>query len=216
MKLIITQDNIEGYTAAWVAKRQLKGECELAFFKAGDRLPEASGKDIMIFGISFARHVVQRLAKEAASEHREFRLFDNDIRARAELAGIKEAKIVMYATPARLAWEHLRCDFKVKVGPSKSVDFRVNTAPWIVDYTEAEKGWKWPNLPRHFLKLAIDNCYKRELEEWDELATRDLAAVFEQGKEFAKTQQKKEEIADGKDSEAGEPSKVSRRKSSKQ
>ena len=210
MKMIVVQKGtLEGYAAAWVAKRQLKGDCEIAFMGAGDPVPAARGMDQYFFGISFARSIVQRLAKEAIAEHREFRMFDNDYKAHQELSGIKEVKVNQKHTPARMAWEFLRADFKVQVGPGK-VDFRFTTAPWIVDYSENEKLWKWPAIKLYFLKLAIENCYKLELESWDELATRDLTAVVDEGMRFSMTQQQPEEKQEETPDVKAEPRKTKR------
>jgi hypothetical protein len=190
MKLVLVEKGtVEGYTAAWVAKRMLKTDCEVMFFGNGDRLPDARNKDLLIFGLSFSRNVVTNLAKQAKGEAATFRLFDNDFKGRQELSGIKEVKINEKQTAARMAWEYLRADFRVKIGIKKNYEFHIQSTPWIVDYSEKPKLWKWPAFGNYFVKLAIDHCYKQELEDWDELATRDLGAVFEQGKEFAKKQE---------------------------
>lgn len=189
MKLILVEKGtIEGYTAAWVAKRMLKNECEIVMIRKGDKLPPTKDKDVLCFGVSFNRYVVSSFEKAALADHTEFHLFDNDQKGKQELSGLKSVKINLTQTAARMAWEYLRADFKVKVGKEKKSEFRFNTAPWIVDYTDNAKLWKWPTVTPYFLKLAIENCYKQELEDWDELATRDLDSVMEQGKEFAKKQ----------------------------
>ena len=197
MKIVIVEkDKIEGYAAAWVAKRMLKNECQIVFFGPGDKLPDTTKQDLLIFGISFSRSVVEKLAKQASADHCEFRMFDNDFKAKSELAGIKEVKVNMNQTPARMAWEYLRADFRVKIGPSKH-EFHFSSSPWIIDYSDNSQLWRWPTLSPFFIKTAIDNCYKRELESWDELATRDLAVIVEQGKEFIKNKNKEEENAPG-------------------
>lgn len=225
MKLVVTQEGtIEGYAAAWVAKRALKGDCEIVQMKAGDKIPPVAGRDVLFFGISFSRHLVTKIKSEAKS----FAMFDNDFQARQELAGIKYVTISLSRTPARMAWEHLRADFKVRVGKNKENEFHFHSAPWIVDYTENRKLWKWPDLNPFFIKTAIEECYPFELESFDELSTRDLSVVIAQGKEFlstkAKTQTQTEETTDHGDEtregagpgvEHGTPTRRARRKLSK-
>lgn len=190
--IMVKKDSIEGFTAAWICRRMLKQDCEIVFFGNGDVLPNTKGKDLYVFGLSFSRQNAIRLSKEAIANHTEFRLFDNDFFGRQILAGIREAKINMKQTAARMAWEFLRADFSVKVGKE---GFRFMTAPWIVDYSDSDKLWKWPNLSRFFLDNAIKNCYEMTMESWDQLATRDPGIVIDQGKNFLKQKQEKQEEA---------------------
>lgn len=187
MKLVITQKGtIEGFTAGWVAKRILKDECEIVqLTETMPEFPSMKDRDVLIFGFSFSRNLVQTCIKAAKS----FRIFDNDFKGKQELAGIKEAKINIKQTPARMAWEYLRGGVQVQVGPEKKSTFRFSSAPWIVDYSDDLKRWKWPGLNPFFIKIAIEKCYKRELEDWDELATRDIEGVISQGKEFIQKQE---------------------------
>jgi len=193
MKLVIVEaGTIEGFTAAWVVTRALKGDCQIVEFAAGDHLPLMTGRDVLILGVSFARNQVISCIKTAAA----FKMIDNDFKAKNELAGIKEVKVNMKQTAARMAWEYLRCDFRVRIGKEKKQDYAFSSAPWIVDFSTDEKRWKWKEMNPFFVRLAIEECYGRSFEDWDELATRDLAVVIEQGKthltEKQKTQPEKE------------------------
>ena len=185
MKMVIVgKGSIEAYAALWVCKRILKDECEIVQLTLKDAFPLMKDRDVLIFGFSFSRNMVQSCIKAAKS----FKLFDNDFRGKQELSGIKEVKINIKQTPARMAWEYLRGGVQVKVGPNKGQIFRFSSAPWIVDYSEIPRLWKWPDLNPFFIKLAVDNCYPQELEVWDELATRDMECLIAQGKEFAQKQ----------------------------
>jgi hypothetical protein len=200
MILVVTEKGtIEGFTAGWVAKRMLKDECQVIDMAPGDTLPDIVKRDVVVFGIHFARNLTQRMAKEALSLH----IFDNDFKAKTELSGLKDVHINLTRSAARMAWEHLRADFKVKFGPNKQ-EFRHETAPWIVDYSDNMKLWKWAGIPPHFVKLAIDHCYDRTLESWDDMSTRDLMIVVEQGKKYAKEQVNQPEQPKGEDHGEGE------------
>lgn len=205
MKLVITEKNsVEGYTAAWVAKRMLKNDCEIVQVCKGDKLPDVSGREVYCFGVSFPRAVTNNF-QARVGKHGFFLVYDNDYKVKGELAGVKGVKINLKQTAARMAWECLRADFRVKVGQKKNNEFHFSTAPWIVDYSAKKELWRWPNVAYVFVKLAIEKKYEQTLEDWDELASRDLAIVEGQGREVAKEKTKKEENAQNDDTNAAGP-----------
>lgn len=187
MKLVITKHGIEGYTAGWIAKRMLEQDCEWIQVRDGDKIPPMDGQDVLMFGLSYSRQVLIDLANKTnprrpASIH----VFDNCFEVKAAIAGLKNVKINLNQTAARMAWEHLRADFRVKCGPHKKQDFHFLTAPWIVDYSDDAKKWKWRGVSQFYVKLAIAAYFTQELESWDELATRDLGGIESLGKDLAK------------------------------
>lgn len=190
MILVLTQKGtIEGYTAAWVAKRTLKQDCEIVQLGHGDPLPNFKGRDVLMFGVAFERAKLEQLKKLAKSLF----VFDNDFHVKAQLGGLKYVKINMHQTAARMAWTYLRSDFRVKVGKERKSDFHFSSAPWIVDYSDRKDLWRWPEISSLYLSLAIKNRYEETLESWDELSTRNIEIVQEEGKEVARQKIKKDE-----------------------
>ena len=177
--VIVKKGTIEGFTAGWVAQRSLKRDCELIHFGDGDELPTLDilkGRDVLMFGVAFRRPILERLIKQCNSIF----VFDNDFHVKAEIGSMKQVKIHLNQTPARMAWEYLRSEFTVRFKDKKE-EFRFLTAPWIVDYSDEKGLWKWPTINRTYVRYVIDE-YKMTLDSWDELATRDLICVEENGK----------------------------------
>ena len=185
MILVITEKGtIEGYTAAWVAKRMLKNECEIVQIGEGDSLPEMTGREVLFFGVSVSRFILEQMRRKAKS----VKIFDNDFKVKAQIGGIKDVKINLKHTAARMAWEYLRADFYVKVGKNKENNIHHQSAPWIVDYTDSMERWRWQEVSQLFVRLAITRDFPETLEAWDELSTRSLEIVEDRGREIAKEQ----------------------------
>lgn len=195
MVIVITEKGtIEGYTAGWVASRALKGNCEWIQLGQGDPMPALGpDDDVLMFGISFSRKKIEDLQNKNNPKHvRSIFIFDNDFQVKAQLSGVKNVKINLKKTAARMAWEHLRADLRVKIGPEKKTEFHLHSAIWLVDYSERKGLWKWEKISPFFVKKAIESSYKETLDSWDELATRDLSGIELQGKEIAKAEASRE------------------------
>ena len=183
MKLIVTEKGtIEGYTAGWVAARSLKHDCEWIQIAQGERIPQYEDRDVLSFGIAYSRAYLSQIQKKVSSLY----VFDNDYRSKFEIGSMKNVKVNIRHSAARMAWEYLRSEFRVKIGKDKKAEFAFLSAPWVVDYSEREGLWKWPAVSKFYVKLAIQSKFTETLESWDELASRDLGSVERQGMETAK------------------------------
>lgn len=208
--VIVEKGSIEGYTAAWVARRALKNDCELIFIEHGDKVPDVvKGMTVKMFGVSFSRAVTESLQKIC-----DLHVFDNCMISRAQLGGMKNVRINLRQTPAKLAWDHYRPDFRVLVGHNRQEKFHFDTAPWIVNYSERKDLWKWPDVSKEFVKFAIKTNYPMTLESWDELATRDMLAIADEGKYLTMSLTTGEETQNDDNQSAGVRRRNSRRKSS--
>ena len=187
MKLVFTgKGTIEGYTAGWVAKRMLKTDCEWVNVCPGEnKLPPLDGKEILMFGVAYHRQTLLYIEKKAKS----LQVFDNDPQVRIEIGGMKCVKTNLKQTAALMAWNHLKANFVVRVGKDKKSEFHFMSPPWIVFYTEKKSLWPWPSVNPYLIKIAIQKNYQETLESWDELATRDLLIVEQEGIEAAKKEQ---------------------------
>lgn len=207
MVIVITEKGtIEGYTAGWVATRALKGQCEWIQIGHGDPMPALGPEDeVLMFGVSYSRRKIEEMQdKNSKKAVRSLHVFDNDFQVKAQLSGLKNVKVNLKQTAARMAWEHLRADLRVKIGKDKKTEFHLHSAPWIVDYSEKKGLWKWASISIFFVKKTIETAYKQTLDSWDELATRDLGGVESQGKEIAKKEAEREPEPDAEEAEAAQ------------
>ncbi len=195
MIIVITEKNtIEGYTAGWVAVRALKGNCQWIQIGQGDPMPALGpDDDVLMFGVSYSRRKIEEMQDKTSPRRvKSLFVFDNDFQVKAQLSGVKNVKINLKQTAARMAWEHLRADLRVKTGKDKKTEFHHHSAPWLVDYSEIKGVWKWASISPFFVKKAIESAYKQTLESWDDLSTRDLGGLEMQGKDIAKEEAAKE------------------------
>lgn len=188
MKLVITEKNtIEGFTAGWAAMRILgkfdpkknPDGAKWLEVQPGGPLPDVAVLDVLMFGVCYPRQQMQYLSKKADS----FRAFDNQLESKRNVGGLRYVKIQTNKTPARMAWDFLRGNISIFVKKQRIV---LTSAPWIVDYTEDKKFWKWPAHSLYFIRLAIVEKYKPSLKSWDELAAKDLMVVESEGLAMAK------------------------------
>ena len=185
--VLVQRGTIEGYTALWVAKRCLKGDCEIIQIGTGDAQPPFKKEDnVLMFGLSYTRRKLEQLTdKKSEQKIASIKVFDNDAKVKSEIGGMNGVKVNLKQTAARMAWEHLRADFRVRLKKTGQ-EMMFHSAPWLVDYTDDPKLWKWSGVSQFFVKLAIQRKYEQTLEGWDELSTRDLNVVEEEGKQVAR------------------------------
>jgi oligoribonuclease NrnB/cAMP/cGMP phosphodiesterase (DHH superfamily) len=163
----------DGHTAAWVAARAL-GDADLHAAQYGSEPPEVRGRDVYILDFSYARPVMQRIARAV----RRLVLLDHHRTAHAELIGLnqQDAQIVdgerrvtirfdLARSGAGLAWQWFH--------PSVP-------APWLVRYVEDQDLWRWA-LPNSRLIGSAVESYPRTLETWDDLALRVPEELLSEG-----------------------------------
>lgn len=150
MLVIYHANCMDGFTAAWVAKKVYP---DAEFFPAhyGQSPPNMAGKDVLMVDFSYKRQV---LLEHAVSAKR-ITILDHHESAEKELKGVDGGNIeVMFdlsKSGARITWEWF---------------FPHEKAPWVVDYTEDRDLWKWA-LPYSLAINAYLELYPKEFQKWD-------------------------------------------------
>lgn len=179
--VVITQANwVEGKIAAWVAKKFIGDK--MLWFDFDGELPEAEGVDILCLGIGFSAANMKLLI----SRNNSVTVLDNDMLTRNAIGGMKNVKISLNQTPARMAWQY----------------FGGDREPWLIDYTEDSRLWRY-GANKIFVKAFMDSR-KLDFEEMDKISKMDLCTIESQGIEIAQKvfnspveAKKPKEITDG-------------------
>jgi len=143
---------MDGFTAAWVAKKVYPNA---EFFPGyyGQSPPNMAGKDVLMVDFSYKRQVLLEHAVSAKRitilDHHESA--QNDLKDLVALDGNIEVMFDLSKSGARITWEWF---------------FPHDKTPWIVDYTEDRDLWKW-ELPYSREVNAYISLHKMEFMRWD-------------------------------------------------
>ena len=160
--LVITHAQcIDGFTAAWVARRTWP-ECEVVFARYGDPPPDVSGRTVCVFDFAYPRPVTEQLIADAAS----FYCADHHKSAQADLTGLPNCHFHMGMSGAHLAWEHFN---------SRSVDI-----PWLVEYTEDRDLWRFA-LPHSEEVNAWIGTVEMTYKNWDLMSKANFGTLALRG-----------------------------------
>lgn len=158
----------DGFTAAWVARRQFGADADYVPATYGQDPPDVAGRRVYVLDFSYKRPVMRAVLSSAHA----VTVLDHHKTAEAELAGIvdefrvrpdlianppgSELPVVRFDTDksgARLTWEHFN---------------RGVPAPWLVTYTEDRDLWRFA-LPDSREVSAALASHPWTFEAWDSL-----------------------------------------------
>lgn len=144
----------DGFTAAWIARNELRDTADYIPVQYGQEPPDVRGKIVYVLDFSYKRPVMERMIAECKS----IVVLDHHKTARDELSGLRvpiDGRIVfdMTKSGARLTWDHF-CGYQ--------------ESPWLVDYTEDRDLWNWNLHASKEINAALSS-YPRTFEMWDHL-----------------------------------------------
>lgn len=149
--LIIYHANCwDGFCAAWVTSRALKGEAELYAAHYGTTPPEVKGRHVWVVDFSYPRETLLCMATSAES----IVVLDHHKSAKEALAGLSFCRFEDNKSGGRMAWEFWH---------GKQVP------PWLVDYTEDRDLWRHALPDSQAINAAL-RSYPLSLELWDRFA----------------------------------------------
>lgn len=195
---IVQKNSIEGFITEWVCKRLLADECEVVAVSPGCILPDMAGKDVKMFGVSFPRELMNKLQRQAKTFH----VYENDPTVRSKIGGIAYVTFKMNQSAARMAWNLIKRPLYLRV---KGKKYGFDQAPWVVDYSDQPRLWKWKGLNHNLIRLAILDQFKFELESFDRLAIREPGGLMQVGKESAERIKKEIETENKQSKNGGQP-----------
>lgn len=165
--LVIYHGNCpDGFTAAWIARKALRGEVDFVAANYGEPPPDLSGRVVYILDFSYKYDVMRQIIETAHS----VTLLDHHKTAQAELTLLEDAifeqltvkpppggemptiHFDMTKSGARLAWEH----------------FFDEEAPPLVEYIEDRDLWRFALPDSRAINSSISS-YPFEFKVWDSL-----------------------------------------------
>ena len=171
--VIYHADCVDGFTAAWCARRKFGDTAEYVPAKYGDTPPDVHGANVYVLDFSYPRDVLIGMNVRANT----LRVLDHHKTAQAALAGLPFCEFDMECSGARMAWDHFA------FGPER--------VPGLVRYVEDRDLWRWA-LPFSKEVSAMIGCAPRTFEAWGVLADRiedEFESVASEGAAILRAQQ---------------------------
>ena len=186
----------DGATAAWIAHRYFKGECDIIFAAYGDPVPDATGRPVFVIDFSWPRAAMIGLTKMA----KRLTVLDHHQSAAADLHEFADEPELddawvyvdfdMSRSGAMIAWHHFFPDEEV---------------PWLVRYVDDRDRWVFALPHSHAVNAALAS-YPRTFEQFDYWLTVDVGGerwrrLVDEGEAILRYQK---QLVDGQCEHAGE------------
>lgn len=154
MKYVIVHGNcMDGFTAAWVARKALGKGCKIRHVgHSADPFEEipADAEMVYLFDIAFSRPMMKAAYRKFEGR---LQVHDHHKTAFDSLGDLPFCHFDMNKSGAMLAWQHF---------------FPGVEAPWLVRYVQDQDLWK-NELPDTRSINALISATKRDFKEWDRL-----------------------------------------------
>lgn len=174
---------VDGFTAAWVIERCLKG-AQLYPATYGEEPPDVDHRTVFVVDFSYPRKTLENMASYA----NRMIVLDHHKSAEAELAGLRFATFDNEESGATLAFQLMQRmghTFQLSV---LELDGMVEMCRYVKD----RDLWQWKLLNSREINTAIKS-YEFDLDTWDRLASqlcRDPLTLAGQGRAIMRYEQK--------------------------
>lgn len=150
----------DGFCSAWVA-RKVFPEANFCPAQFGEAPPDVQGKDVYVLDFSYKRSVLLSLKYKAKS----LLVLDHHKTALSELQGLPFCVFDLNKSGAGLTWQHF---------------YKKSSEHWLVSYVQDRDLWRH-TLPETRAVNAVISSYPLDFQKWDELSSRSLDQVIEEG-----------------------------------
>ncbi len=143
----------DGFGAAWAIWKQFPATKFVPVKHGTPPPPELAGQRIVIVDFSYARPVLDAMAKEAES----LQVLDHHITAEQALTGLPFAYFDQKKSGAVLAWEWAHTE----------------PAPWLLQYIQDKDLWQWALPASREINAALAS-YPFDFQLWDRFTQQEL------------------------------------------
>lgn len=167
----------DGFCAAWVA-RKVFPHAKFYFAQFGEAPPDVTNKEVFMLDFSYRRNILLQMRATAKS----LTVLDHHKSAMADLDGLPFCIFDMEKSGAGLAWDyfsHFPCP------GNQTFD---EPRPWLIHYVEDGDLWRH-TLNESWAVNAVVSSYPFCFERWDQLASKPLEEVIEEGKPIRRYQE---------------------------
>jgi len=175
----------DGFAAAWVVRKALKGNVDFHHGTYQQDPPPHAGRDIIMVDFSYKRPVLTEMAKHANS----ILILDHHKTAQEDLADIPaprsfEAwrKFVWLEMPNVVPRRHMAALFDMeRSGAALAWDYFIGSErPTFIDYIQDRDLWR-KQLPGGDEFTIALRSYPQYFEVWDELIGRGVKSLIDEG-----------------------------------
>jgi len=168
----------DGWCSAWIAKKVFP-DAQFHAAQFGEMPPDVTNKEVFILDFSYKRQVMLFLNYKAKS----LTVLDHHKTALKDLEGLPFCIFDMERSGAGLTWNY----FNHFNYPGRN-QFFDEPMPWVVQYVQ-DRDLGRHELPDTRQVNAVIASYPFDFQMWDELASKPLDEVREEGKSILRYQE---------------------------
>lgn len=158
----------DGFGAAWVVYRELRGEVDFHYGIYQAEPPDCTGREVLIVDFSYKRAVMERLASQAKSvtvlDHH--KSAEEDLRSLLGAPGGVIGQFDMTRSGAAMAWDWFHPGIP---------------RPWLIEYIQDRDLWR-KQLPGSDEVVMALRSYPQDFDQWTSMCEAGPAALRAEGK----------------------------------